>query len=135
MQRAYKFATGKYKGHDGYSIGIDALDVWISHLGQKEVKYYPYHGNSYLGICTQEAFELSQKFLLKKASSLKNTDLEKAGTAYGEAYKKMVEFTAIFPESFEGAMPEEKRKQGIAILSIVKENVSEAINNLEQAVN
>lgn len=134
LQRAYKFATGKYKAHDGYSIGIDALDVWISHLGHEDEKYHPYYGNSYLGICTQEAYELAEKFLLKKSVSLQNNYLEKAGKDYGLAYKNMGEFTTIFPEQFKGEMPEEKRKQGIAILRTVKENVSSAITNLEQAV-
>ena len=85
LQKAQKFAMGNYKAHPGYKVGLEAIDVWIHHLEQEEEKYYPYHGNSYLAVCTEEAFHLSSTFLEKKSKSLNNPMLQQASIHYGTA--------------------------------------------------
>ena len=134
LERAYKFASGDYKARKGYKVGINALDTWITHLQQDNPKYYPYHGNSYLGVCTEEAFSYSKNFLAKIGSKLSNDHVIEAGKYYGNASTKMANFVKIFPFGFEGNMDREKRKHGILILTDVRKDIAKAVEHLQSAV-
>ena len=110
------------------------MDTWIAHLKQEDPKFYPYDGNSYLGECTKEAFEFSSKFLLKIGPKLPNGEVIEAGRSYNSAAVKMAEFVRIFPFKMEGTMEKDKRSSGIKILTSVKEDISQAIDHLHNAV-
>ena len=134
IQRALKFSKGNYKPLDGYKVGPSAIETWITHLEQENEKYYPYHGNSYLGVCTHEAFALARDFLKNKNVNLKNTSLESAAKNYDDAAKKMAEFVKIFPFSMKGKVEKEKRKEAVELLKNVSLDIGYVLDNLQMVV-
>ena len=63
-----------------------------------------------------------------------NPQLQQASNLYDSASKEMNEFINVFPFSFEGELPLEKRKKGIKILSIVHEIMETALEHFENAM-
>ena len=134
LKRIITFATGNYKPTKGYKVGLEALDTWIEHLKQDDPKFYPYHGNSYLGSCTLEAFQFSTSFLKKIGTQLQNDGILQSAKYYDQAASKMADFSKIFPFAFEGEIGISKRKDGVRILSDVKIKLEKAIDHLKNSV-
>jgi hypothetical protein len=134
LKRALKFAKGSFTPVKGYKVGPKALDQWIDHLEHEDDKRRPYHGNSYLGVCTGESFQLSSKFLATLSNILKNEKLSKASEFYAKAANSIESLVKIFPFGFEGILEIEKRKKSVKNIKDAKNSLENAIELLNQSI-
>jgi DNA-binding HxlR family transcriptional regulator len=139
IERAINMAKGENYAHEDYVAGPEAFVEWANVLetgikGEELV----YHGNSYVANCALEGKETAIEFL-KRISKRYNDQpqyepLIKASNEFSKSKDLLAEFVKIFPFSFEGKFPEDKRKQGSDLLLKVKPNELKAIGHLKEAI-
>lgn len=137
LARAIRFAKGAVPTHNQYVAGPAALEAWATVLETLPSEKQNYHGNSYVGACVWEGRAMATEFierLTKQCPKRVGKHLLAASECYKEGKKHMKEFKELFPFSFEGDMPLEKRKKGAAILRKVKPFEEAAIEHMQKAL-
>jgi DNA-binding transcriptional ArsR family regulator len=137
LERAIRFARGNVPTYNQYVAGPAALEAWAAVLETLPSKEQSYHGNSYVGACVWEGRALAAEFierLAKQCPKRVSKHLITSSKYYHEGKECMKEFMEIFPFSFEGDMPLEKRKKGARILRKVKPLEEAAIENMQKAL-
>ena len=123
---------------DDYEFGPDAYGVWADLLETGTADAFPYHGNSYVGHCTQEGKYIAAEFLgrLSKshAGKLQAEHLMQASKAYLGAAAFLKQFIELFPFAMIGKIIKDKRKEGSEILLAVEKQEREGIKHLKAAL-
>lgn len=135
VERAYRFASGDVTQTDRWITGPEAFTEWVNALENASPGPHSYHGNSYVAACLHEARQMAAGFLNRIASHTPSQmHLLKASEIYAESERLLNELHEMFPFSFQGEMPEEKRKKGADILRKVREIEAGAIEHLGKAL-
>ncbi len=141
IERAIRMAEGKNYAHeDTYVAGPEAFVEWANVL-QKGIKgeNLIYFGNSYVANCALEGRSTTVEFLKRVATRYidrpQYKPLIKASEEFSKSKDLLAKFVEIFPFTFEGEFPEDKRKKGTDLLLKIKPNEIKAIEHLKEAVN
>ncbi|MFW9825690.1 MAG: winged helix-turn-helix domain-containing protein [Candidatus Thorarchaeota archaeon] len=139
IKRAIRMTEGETYAHDNYIAGPDAFVEWAMVLktGKKEEELV-YHGNSYVAQCALEGRYTAELFLKGLAKRYEDKSqyeqLIQACNEFSKSRDLLEEFVKIFPFGFGGKFPENKRKQGTALLLKIKPHELKAIEHLKEAV-
>jgi hypothetical protein len=136
IERAINMIEGENITHNHYMAGIEAYNVWAKVLEGGRSENIIYHGNSYVGACTEEGKLVATEFLDRLAKKYENKPqrelLKLASKEYQKAESLMKEFTTIFPFKMEGEMPKKKCLEGAQILRSAIDPETQALKYLKE---
>jgi DNA-binding transcriptional ArsR family regulator len=139
IRRAVKVAQGKW-AHPRYEAGPPAYEEWAKVLesGEEREDVLIYHGHSYVVECYAEGHRMAARFIerlaKRHASEPNGKHLSEAAKEYGEASKAMDALQKLFPFSFKGTFPADKRNKGAALLRSARPHEEAAIVHMKRAL-